>query len=111
MTKADIVRTVYKRIGGFSKAESAALVDLVFDLMKRSLGSGKSLKLNGFGNFVLHDKRERMGRDPHTCEPKRIVARRVLSFHPSPILRKLVNRGALTDRMPADPVTSLEHTE
>ena len=69
MTKADIVQVVYSRLGGFSKKESADLVDLVFEMMKETLGRGEKIKISGFGNFVLRDKRQRQGRNPQTGDP------------------------------------------
>ena len=62
MTKAEIVQALYARVGGFSKKESADLVDLVFETMKETLGRGEKIKISGFGNFVLRDKRKRQGR-------------------------------------------------
>ena len=52
MTKADLVETIYEKIG-FSRKESAEIVDLVFDLMKGTLESGQKIKLSGFGNFLV----------------------------------------------------------
>ena len=75
MTKADIVHAVYTRLGGFSKKESADLVDLVFETMKETLGRGEKIKISGFGNFVLRDKRQRQGRNPQTGEPITITRR------------------------------------
>src|SRR5256885_2239588 len=37
MTKAEIVQAIYARVGGFSKKESADIVDLVFEMMKETL--------------------------------------------------------------------------
>jgi hypothetical protein len=34
MTKADIVETVYEKVGGFSKKEAAEIVETVFDTIK-----------------------------------------------------------------------------
>src|SRR5688572_32445779 len=51
--------TTLFRSGGFSKKEAADLVDLIFELMKETLGRGETIKVSGFGNFVLRDKRER----------------------------------------------------
>ncbi len=90
MTKADIVETVYEKVG-FSRKESAELVDLVFDLMKETLESGKKIKISGFGNFVVREKRSRKGRNPQTGEEIQISARRVLTFKPSQVLRKAIN--------------------
>ncbi len=44
---------LYSRVGGFSKKESADIVDLVFEMMKETLGRGEKIKISGFGNFVL----------------------------------------------------------
>ena len=91
MTKADIVQAVYTRLGGFSKKESADLVDLVFETMKETLGRGEKIKISGFGNFVLRDKRQRQGRNPQTGEPIMITERRVLNFKASQLLKQALN--------------------
>ena len=91
MTKADIAQIIYARIGGFSKKESIDLVDLVFETMKETLGRGEKIKISGFGNFVLRDKRQRQGRNPQTGDPIMITERRVLSFKPSQILKNALN--------------------
>src|SRR6185503_5874375 len=91
MTKADIVQVVYSRLGGFSKKESADLVDLVFETMKETLGRGEKIKVSGFGNFVLRDKRKRQGRNPQTGDPIVITERRVLNFKASQLLKQELN--------------------
>ncbi len=90
MTKADLVETIYEKIG-FSRKESAEIVDLVFDLMKETLESGEKIKISGFGNFLVRQKRSRKGRNPQTGEEIEISARRVLTFKPSQVLRKALN--------------------
>jgi len=91
MTKADIVNAVYNRIGGFSKREAAELVEHVFETVKETLESGEKLKISGFGNFVLRDKKARTGRNPQTGEEIIISARRVLTFKPSQVLKAELN--------------------
>lgn len=91
MTKADIVNAVYTRLGGFSKKESADLVDDVFETMKETLARGEKIKISGFGNFVLRDKRQRQGRNPQTGEPIVITERRVLNFKASQLLKQALN--------------------
>jgi integration host factor subunit alpha len=95
MTKADIVQAVYTKLGGFSKKEAADLVDQVFDSMKETLGRGEKIKISGFGNFVLRDKRQRQGRNPQTGEPIVITARRVLNFKASQLLKQALNEGLM----------------
>ncbi len=91
MTKAEIVQALYSRVGGFSKKESADMVDLVFEMMKETLGRGEKIKISGFGNFVLRDKRQRPGRNPQTGAPIKISERRVLTFKASQILKQALN--------------------
>ncbi len=91
MTKAEIVQALYTKVGGFSRKESAELVDLVFEMMKETLGKGEKIKISGFGNFVLRDKRQRPGRNPQTGDPIKISERRVLTFKASQILKMALN--------------------
>ena len=91
MTKSEIIAAVYGRVGGFSKKEAADIVELVFEMMKETLGRGEKIKISGFGNFVLRDKRQRRGRNPQTGEPLTITERRVLTFKASQILKATLN--------------------
>jgi integration host factor subunit alpha len=104
MTKAEIVQALYTKVGGFSKKESADIVDLVFDMMKDTLGKGEKIKISGFGNFVLRDKRQRPGRNPQTGDPIQISERRVLTFKASQILKLALNPKA-------DPPASAEKAQ
>src|SRR5499426_879708 len=91
MTKADIVEAIYEKIG-FSKKESADIVELVFDTMKETLEKGEKIKISGFGNFVVRSKKPRIGRNPQTGEEIEISARRVLTFRPSQVLKAALNK-------------------
>ena len=91
MTKAEIIDCVYEQVGGFSKKESAEVVESVFDTMKETLARGDRVKISGFGNFVVREKKQRIGRNPQTGEPIPISARRVLTFKPSQVLKNILN--------------------
>ncbi len=90
MTKADIVERIYEKVG-FSKKEATDVVEAVFEIIKAHLERGEKIKISGFGNFVLNTKRPRKGRNPQTGEEIVISGRRVLSFKPSPVLKKAIN--------------------
>jgi len=90
LTKADLVDTLYEKVG-FSKKEATDLVELVFSTLKQKLSEGKKVKISGFGNFVVREKRSRVGRNPQTGKQIEITARRVLTFRPSQVLRSQVN--------------------
>lgn len=91
MTKADIIEQIYEKVG-FSKKESAEIVELVFDTMKNTLTKGEKIKISGFGNFVVRQKRPRVGRNPQTGEEIEISARRVMTFKPSQVLKTALNK-------------------
>ena len=93
MTKAEIVEQIYERVG-FSKKESADLVEKVFEIIKQTLEAGEKVKISGFGNFVVREKNARKGRNPQTGEEIVLEARRVLTFKPSLVLKNLLNDGA-----------------
>lgn len=90
MTKAELIAQVYERVG-FSKKDSSELVELIFEMIKASLTNGEKIKISGFGNFVVRQKRSRMGRNPQTGESIEISARKVLVFHPSQVLKAQLN--------------------
>ena len=94
MTKADIVETVYEKVGGFSKKEAAEIVETVFDTIKETLEKGEKIKISGFGNFLVREKKERVGRNPQTGDKITIRARRVLTFKPSQVLKNALNGQA-----------------
>ncbi|MBI4412687.1 MAG: integration host factor subunit alpha [Deltaproteobacteria bacterium] len=91
MTKAEIVESVYEKLG-FSKKESADIVEMVFDTMKETLEKGQKIKISGFGNFVVRHKRPRIGRNPQTGQEIEISERKVLTFRPSQILKMALNK-------------------
>lgn len=94
MTKADIVEKVYQKIG-FSKKEASELVEMVFGQLKDKLVHGDKVKISGFGNFIVREKKERVGRNPQTGDQISISARRVLTFRPSQVLKAMLNGESL----------------
>lgn len=92
MTKADLIENVYLKTG-FSKKESAEIVETVFELIKSTLEQGEKIKIAGFGNFVVKEKSTRRGRNPQTGDEIEITSRRILTFKPSQVLKSSINNG------------------
>jgi len=92
VTKADIVELLYRKVG-FSKTESADVVESILEIMKERLEAGETVKLSGFGSFLVHEKKPRRVRNPQTGESITIRGRRLLNFKPSPVLKNSMNRG------------------
>src|SRR3982751_1265053 len=89
LTKADISEHLFNGIG-LSKREAKEIVEIYFQQVCTALESGQQVKLSGFGNFELHDKNERPGRNPKTGESIPVSARRVVTFRSGQKLRARV---------------------
>jgi integration host factor subunit alpha len=93
LTKVDMAESLFKELG-FDKREAHDLIVLFFQEMKVSLAVGEQVKLSGFGNFDLRDKKERPGRNPITGKSVPISARRVVTFKAGPTLKARVEAYA-----------------
>lgn len=91
MRKSDLTDVVYDKVG-LPKKEAAQVVELALETMKHALQAGEMVKIAGFGNFVVRHKQARTGRNPKTGQEIGIAPRRVVTFRPSQIFKRLVNR-------------------
>ena len=90
ITKIDIVQNISDKLG-ISKNDSSRIVESVLEIMKEQLSKGDTVKISGFGNFVVRSKNARRGRNPQTGSEMEICARKVLTFKCSNILKKALN--------------------
>lgn len=89
LTKAAMAERLFEELG-LNKREAKDLVEQFFEEVSRALENGENVKLSGFGNFVLRDKKQRPGRNPKTGEEIPISARRVVTFRPGHKLKSRV---------------------
>jgi integration host factor subunit alpha len=92
MTKADIVEIIHQKIG-FGRKESTEIVEQVFEIIQETLESGEKVKVSGFGNFVVRQKRPRRGRNPKSGDEILISGRKVVTFKSGNVLRKALNQA------------------
>ena len=93
VTRVDLSEAVYQKVG-LSRAESARLVEGVLGEICDSLAAGETVKLSGFGTFMVRNKGERLGRNPKTGVEVPIEKRRVMVFKPSVVLKAHINGEA-----------------
>ena len=91
MRKADIASEFIDTLG-ISKKESADILEVILNSIKEDLRKGETVKIAGFGNFIVRQKRARKARNPKTGEEVGISPRRVVTFKPSQIFKKFVNQ-------------------
>jgi integration host factor subunit alpha len=93
LTKADIADKLFEDLG-LNKREAKEIVEAFFEEIRAALESSEQVKLSGYGNFDLRDKRQRPGRNPKTGEEIPISARRVVTFRPGQKLKQRVEAYA-----------------
>ena len=93
ITKADIVQHLHDELG-LNKSECKQIVEDFFQEIRDSLINNEAVKLSGFGNFELIDKKARPGRNPKTGESVGLAGKYVPHFKPGKILREKVDRGS-----------------
>ena len=93
LTKAEIAEKLFEDLG-LNKREAKEIVEAFFEEIRSALEASEQVKLSGFGNFDLRDKRQRPGRNPKTGEEIPITARRVVTFRPGQKLKQRVEAHA-----------------
>lgn len=91
VTKAELVSRLINETN-LVKPDAIKLVELFFQEISDALGKGEEVKLSNFGHFILHQKKERPGRNPRTGTAVSVKARRVVTFHVSQKLRKRIEK-------------------
>ena len=90
LTKADLAEHLFTDLG-LSKRDAKEMVEAFFEEIRLALEQGEQVKISGFGNFELKDKKSRPGRNPKTGEKVPVLARRVVTFKAGQKFRQQVN--------------------
>ena len=92
LTKENLIQSISDQVG-VSKQQSKALVEAIFEQIKKSLASGDDVLISGFGKFSVKEKAARKGRNPATSRILILEARRVVMFKWSRLLRDKINKA------------------
>ena len=91
LTKARIVEAVVET-NGYTQQKAHETIEILLELIKRSLESGDDVLISGFGKFCVNQKRERRGRNPATGKEMMLAPRKTVTFRCSGKLREKLNR-------------------
>ena len=69
------------------------LIDYFLKTIIIDLKDENKIKLSKFGTFELRKKKSRIGRNPKTGIEAPIIARKVVTFKPSQIMKDKINKG------------------
>jgi len=74
-----------------TRGRATSVVETTLEIIKDTLARGEDILISGFGKFNVRGKNQRMGRNPATGEQLTLPSRKVVTFSPSPRLKKRLN--------------------
>lgn len=107
MRKAEIAGRIHQQTG-LSEHKAGEVLDRILDILKSTLQQGEEIVITNFGKFAVRSKRARKGRNPRTGEETMIPARRVVTFHASPLLKADVNVAGQDSTVPRHQISRAE---
>ncbi len=90
MNKAELIDAVAAATGT-QKSDATRAVEAVLSTITKTLSSGGSVSLVGFGNFTVKQRAARVGRNPKTGAEIQIPASKVPGFKAGKALKDAVN--------------------
>jgi len=91
LTKADIIEAI-QRENGYSRKQSAEVIEILLEIIKQSLESGEYVMISGFGKLQPKYKRQRRGRNPATNKDSILPPRRAVTSKCSGKLRDRIDK-------------------
>ena len=89
MNQKQIAEKLSKKFGE-KKIRMEAIIESTLALIAESLITGEKVRLEGFGNFTVRNRKGRVGRNPRTGEKMSISSTKCPAFVPGFNLKKAV---------------------
>lgn len=91
LTKAEIIENIYDKVEDVPKNRIHAIIDLIFDEIKKGISEDKIIELRGFGTLEIKLRKARMKvRNPKTGAILPGKNHGVIVFRPGQDLKKIV---------------------
>lgn len=90
MNKNELIASVAEK-ADLTKVQAAEAVDAVLTGITGSLASGTDVRILGFGNFIVAQRKATTARNPQTGAPIDVPAAKVPRFKPGKALKEAVN--------------------
>lgn len=90
MNKTELISRVAEK-ADLSKEAAAEAVDATFAQITSALQGGDEVRIVGFGNFQVTERKASTGRNPRTGDPIDIPASKVPKFRAGKALKDAVN--------------------
>jgi len=89
MNKSELQKRVME-LCGVPRKDAVKAVEGVLVAISEGLEKEGSVRLAGFGNFVVRERAPRKVRNPRTGEMMEVPAKRVIVFKPSSVLQERI---------------------
>ncbi len=90
MNKTELIAAAAER-SGMTKKDAEQVIGAAFDVIVAQLQKGEKVQISGFGTFEVKERKERVGRNPHTGEAVQIPASKVPAFKVSGTLKEKIS--------------------
>lgn len=84
------IKEMAKR-GNLKQVDAERLYNLFLDTLKHCIKEYGGVKFRGFGNFVVKEHKERMGRNPKNGNPAVIPKYKTVKFHVGEVFKDSLN--------------------
>ena len=91
MNKNELIACVAQK-ADLTKADAAGAVDAVLACITSTMSKGTDVRILGFGNFVVAQRKATVARNPQTGAKINVAAAKVPRFRPGKALKEAVNR-------------------
>jgi DNA-binding protein HU-beta len=91
MNKNELVSVVADK-SGLTKGQAGDAVDAMLDAITGVLSGGDEVRLLGFGNFVVANRKATTARNPQTGAIVNVPASKAPKFKPGKALKEAVNK-------------------
>lgn len=91
MNKTDFINIVADK-ANITKRQSEDIINVVFDTLAEALVDGEKIVFSGFGTFEVHERAERVGRNPQTGEEIKIAGSNTVVFKAGKQLKESLNQ-------------------
>ena len=89
MNKQELITQVADR-AGLNRSDSARAIETMLEVITATLKRGDEVRLVGFGNFSVTQRKASIGRNPRTGEPLQIASSSTPKFRSGKVLKDAV---------------------
>lgn len=78
-----------------TQRDAGIFLDAMLSVFTEALANGETIKLRGFGDFEVRDRKTCTVKNPNTNEEHIVAGHKVCKFTQSPVLRERINEGGI----------------